>query len=118
MRAGSCARKAGRAVLDDRIAKGTWVEIHAIVLPPGERAPQVPEDTKRAPLEMRAKGFLVEAAALGEEGEIVTAAGRRLRGTVTAADPPYTHGFGPPVPELSTIGGEVRDILRERGRPR
>jgi hypothetical protein len=100
----------------EQIAAGTWVEIHRIVLRPGERAAQIPEDTKAVPLEMRVKGFLVEPAALGEEAEIRTAAGRRLRGTFTEVNPAYTHSFGPPVPELSTIGEEVRAMLRERGR--
>jgi hypothetical protein len=100
------------------IAKGTWVEIHRVVLAPGERAPHVPEDTKRVPLELWVKGFLAAPAALDEEAEIVTLVGRRLRGTLTEVNPAYTHGFGPPIPELSTIGGEVRAILRERGRVR
>lgn len=95
------------------IASGTWVEIHRIVLRPGERAPQIPEDTEAVPLEMRVKGFLAEPAALGEEAEIVTSAGRPLRGTLSAVNPAYTHGFGPPIPELSNIGQEVRAILRK-----
>jgi hypothetical protein len=102
--------------MPERIAKGTWVEIHAIVLGPGERAPQVPDDTRGVPLEMRAKGFLVKATAPGEETEIVTPAGRCLTGTLGEAEPAYVHGFGPPIPELVPIGGEVRAILRERGR--
>jgi hypothetical protein len=100
------------------LAKGTWVEIHRIVLPPGERAPQVPDDTRRVPLEMRVKGFLAESAAIGAMAEIVTPAGRRLRGTLSEANPAYSHGFGPPIPELSAIGGEARAILRQRGRGR
>jgi hypothetical protein len=101
--------------MPERLAKGTWVEIHAVVLPAGERAPQVPEDTAQVPLEMRAKGFLAEAAKIGVEAEVLTATGRRLRGTVIAANPPYDHGFGAPLPELIEIGGEVRAILRARG---
>jgi hypothetical protein len=102
----------------ERIAAGSWVEIQRVVLRPGERAPHIPEDTRDVPLEMRVKGFLAESAALGEEAEIVTPAGRRLRGTLTEANPAYTHGFGPPIPELSTIGREVRDLLaRRRGAP-
>ncbi len=97
----------------ERVPAGTWVEIHAVVLPAGARAPQVPDDTAKVPLEMRAKGFLAAAAAPGEEAEIETPAGRRLRGTLSAVNPPYTHGFGAPVPELSTIGREVRGILRK-----
>ncbi len=99
----------------DRATKGTWVEIRAVVLPAGARAPQVPEDTQRVPLEMRAKGFLVEPATVGVEAEIVTATGRRLRGVLTAVNPAYSHGFGAPIPELSTVSGEVRDMLRKRG---
>ena len=99
----------------DLIAKNTWVEIHRILLVASERARQVPEDTQNVPLEMRVKGFLVKPALLGEKAEIVTAAGRHLHGTLTAVNPAYTHGFGPPIPELTSIGEEVRAILRKRG---
>lgn len=95
--------------------QGAWVEIYSCVLQIGERAPQVPEDTRRVPLEMRVKGFLIAPAAPGEAAEIVTLAGRRLQGTLTEVNPAYTHGFGAPLPELSTIGVEVRAMLRERG---
>jgi hypothetical protein len=101
--------------MPERLAAGTWVEIRAVILPAGERAPRVPEDTARVPLEMRAKGFLAEAAEIGAEAEVLTTTGRRLRGTVTVANPSYDHGFGAPLPELLEIGGEVRAILRERG---
>jgi len=97
------------------IDKGTWVEIHTIVLPAGERAPHDPADTQQVPLEMRVKGFLVEPASLGDEVEIITTVGRHLRGTLVEVNPAYTHQFGAPIPELLTIGGEVRAILRERG---
>ena len=99
----------------ERIARGTWVEVHRVVLRPGERAPQIPDDTKAVPLEMRVKGFLAEPAGLGEEAEINTPAGRRLRGRLIEVNPAYTHGFGPPIPELSAIGQELRAILRKRG---
>ena len=95
--------------------QGAWVEIYSCVLQTSERAPRIPEDTRRVPLEMRVKGFLIAPAAPGEAAEIVTLAGRRLQGTLTEVNPAYTHGFGAPLPELSTIGGEVRAMLRERG---
>lgn len=98
----------------ERVPKGTWVELHRIVLEPGERAEQVPEETQRVPLEMKVKGFLAEDAAPGEEAEIVTAAGRRLRGTLREVNPAYTHTFGPPVPELQGVGEELRALLRAR----
>jgi 4-hydroxy-tetrahydrodipicolinate reductase len=103
----AAARPAGR------VARGTWVELRRVVLAPGERAPQVPDDTQRVPLEMRVKGFLARAAALGEEAEIETRAGRRLSGTLVAALPGYAHGFGPPLAELLAVGEELRSLLRE-----
>ncbi|MGE0823799.1 MAG: 2-amino-4-oxopentanoate thiolase subunit OrtA [Candidatus Binatia bacterium] len=98
----------------EAIAKGTWVEIHHVVLAPADRAPQVPDDTRQVPLELRVKGFLFAPATLGQEAEIVTPAGRHLRGTVITINPAYTHGFGAPIPELSAIGAEARALLRER----
>ncbi len=95
------------------IEKGTWVEIHRIVLPAGQRASQVPVETQQVPLEMRVKGFLAERSSLGDEVEIVTSVGRRLRGILSDVNPAYTHSFGFPVPELLMIGREVRTILGE-----
>lgn len=39
--------------------KGDWVLIHKIVLSPEERAPQVPDDTKKVPLEIGLKAILM-----------------------------------------------------------
>ena len=99
----------------ERAAKGAWVEIHGIVLAAGERAPQVPEDTQRVPLEMRAKGFLVAPASMGETVEVVTVAERRLSGALSAINPAYDHGFGAPLAELLTIGQELRALLQDKG---
>jgi hypothetical protein len=101
--------------MTDKATPHTWVEVHQIVLDKGERAPQVPADTQQVPLEMKVKGFLVGDAAIGEEAEIVTPAGRRLTGRLTAINPAYTHTYGAPIPALSAIGGEVRALLRARG---
>ena len=98
----------------DRAGQNTWVEIGGIVLPKEERAPHLPDDTKQVPLEMRVKGFLLHDALIGEEAEIVTLSGRRVKGTLTEINPVYTHLFGRPIPELSPIAGEIRKILRER----
>lgn len=104
--------------MTDRVAKGTWVEIHRILLPAGERAPHVPKDTAGVPLELRVKGLLAEPAAVGAQVEVITAAGRRLHGTLVEINPAYTHGFGAPIPELTPIGSEARAILRQRGQGR
>ena len=97
------------------VAGGTWVEIHAIVLGADQRAARIPEDTQRVALEMRVKGFLVADASLGEQVEIVTVAGRRLRGTLAQINPCYTHGFGAPIAALQTIGAEIKALLRAPG---
>ncbi|MGB5278527.1 MAG: 2-amino-4-oxopentanoate thiolase subunit OrtA [Gammaproteobacteria bacterium] len=102
--------------MTDLVEKGTWVEIYNVVLPANERAPQVPADTRRVPLEMRVKGFLLAPAAIGGNAEIETLSGRHLRGRLAEVNPAYTHSFGSPVPELSPIGCEVRALLREKGR--
>jgi hypothetical protein len=98
---------------DAAVEAGTWVEVRRVVLPPAERAAQIPPDTRRVPLELRVKGFLVTSARLGKEAVIRTTAGRRHHGMLLEANPAYSHGFGPPVAELSAIGGEVREILRK-----
>ena len=99
--------------MTNNAAKETWVEIHKVLLDKGERAPQVPQDTREVPLEMKVKGFLLHDAALGDEVEIVTVGGRKIQGTLSAVNPSYDHLFGPPIPELSTIGREVREILKK-----
>jgi len=110
------------------IRKGSWVEIHKIVLKPGERAPQeihkivlkpgerapqIPDDTQKVPLELKARGFLVQDAKLGDQVTVETVIGRKLSGTLCDESPSYTHSFGPPHPELLPIGSEVRAILKE-----
>lgn len=100
--------------MTERAAKNTWVEIGGVVLQKGERAPNLPDDTKQVPLEMRVKGFLLEDAEKGAKAEIITLSGRTVRGTLTEINPVYTHMFGRPIPELSPIAGEIRAILRER----
>ena len=100
--------------MTERAAKNTWVEVGAVVLQKEERAPNLPDDTKQVPLEMRVKGFLLYDAEKGGEAEIITPSGRTVRGTLTEINPAYSHMFGRPIPELSPIAAEVRAILRER----
>lgn len=99
----------------EQIAKGTWVQVHHIVLSHSERAPHLPQDTQQVPLEMTVKGFLIEPACVGEEAQILTQVGRRVRGTLLEVNPAYTHSFGPPIPQLTSVGCEVRALLREQG---
>ena len=91
---------------------GDWAQVYQVVLQPGERAPQVPDDTQRVSLEFRVKGFLKGEARVGEQATVVTVTGREASGRLVAVDPPYGHDFGRPVPELLKIGIELRAILR------
>lgn len=92
--------------------KGDWVQIQKTLLKPEERTAPLPEDTKKVPLQMRVKGFLInETAQIGDEVEIETLIGRRVSGKLVSINPKYDHDFGEPVPELITIGIELRKIL-------
>lgn len=94
--------------------KNTWVEIGSVVLQKDERAPNLPDDTQKVPLEMRVKGFLLHDAEKGDDAEILTASGRKVRGTLMEINPAYTHMFGHPIPELCPIAAEIRAILQNR----
>ena len=96
-----------------KVAAGTWVQIHRVILESGKRAPQVPPETQAVPLEMRVRGTLAHDAALGDEVEILTAAGRSLRGRLVDAAPRYAHDYGMPVAELVQAG---LDLARRRYR--
>lgn len=86
------------------IPKGTWVEIEQIVLQPDQRAPSLPEETRKVPYVLRVSGFLIEVGELGEVVKIKTIIGRQLSGTLLVVNPSYSHSFGKTVPELLTIG--------------
>jgi len=96
--------------------QGQWVEIYQIIMKPEERAPQVPDDTRSVPLEMRLRGFLItDKACLGDQVWIRTRIGREVAGVLSTILPSYDHNFGSPQAELLTIGQEVSKLL-ERGR--
>ena len=52
--------------------RGDWVIIHNVVLNPSQRAPQVPEDTKKVPLEMWVKGFIQSDANINDLVKVET----------------------------------------------
>ncbi|TYP53792.1 hypothetical protein LZ11_01515 [Thermosediminibacter litoriperuensis] len=98
--------------------KGMWVEIENTVLQPGERAPHVPEDTKRVPLVMWVKGFLESNEAfLGDRVKVRTLAGRIVEGKLVAINPRHEHDFGDCVEELLQAGEglkkELEMVLKE-----
>jgi hypothetical protein len=86
------------------VKAGTWVEVKNILLTPDQRAPQVPDDTKKTPYIMKVDGFLCQDAEIGSQVEIETLAGRKLSGTLEVVRPCYSHSFGETVEELLRIG--------------
>jgi hypothetical protein len=87
--------------------KGDWVQIHQIVLKPEQRTGKIPDETRKVPLELWVKGFLLEASV-----EVVTLTGRKATGRLVAVNPAYDYGFGDRyVPELLAIGLQLRAIL-------
>jgi hypothetical protein len=90
---------------------GDWVQIHQIVLKPEERAPQVPEDTKKVPLELWVKGTALHDAKIGSTIEIETITGRKVAGELIAVNPRYKHDYGNFVPELLKVDKQLKEIL-------
>jgi len=93
------------------IKKGEWVLIHRNVLEASERAPQVPDDTKKVPLEMWVKGYLQKDANIGDEVTVVTRTKRIEHGNLLEANPYYKHDYGKFVPELLKVSEQVREVL-------
>jgi hypothetical protein len=91
--------------------RGDWAELRLVLLEPGARAPSLPEDTARVPVEARVKGFLQGEAAVGAEAAVTTVLGRRIEGVLVRLLPEPGHSFGRPVPELLAIGPELRARL-------
>lgn len=110
-----CLRSVRANIQENKSAhRGEWVQIHQVLLAPGQRAPQNPDDTRRVPLEMRLKGFLVTDQAIpGEQVAIVTLSGRQVQGILDVISPRYTHDFGEPQSTLLAIGRELRLVLKE-----
>lgn len=94
-----------------KAVKGDWVKIHSIVFTPEQRAPQVPEDTKKVPLETWVKGFIEDDAEIGDTVKVKTYTGRTVEGTLVEIRPTYSHSFGDNIPELLEIGLQLRSIL-------
>lgn len=91
----------------------TWVEIEWTILEPRERAENIPEDTAALPYVGRARGLVAGAPRVGDQAEIVTQAGRVLRGVVVDEAPGYTHSFGHVLPAWVQMRDSIRAGLWE-----
>lgn len=93
------------------VKKGEWVRIYTIVLEPSQRAPNIPDDTKKVPLELWTKGFLLNDAEMGDEVSVETPTGRITEGKLIEVNPYYAVSYGKFVPELVQIDKQLRSIM-------
>lgn len=93
------------------IKQGSWVQIKKAILLPEERAAGLPEATKKVPLLMWVKGFLLEDAELNTEVKIKTITGRIESGSLLCENPCYFHTYGEFVPEILAIDKIVKQAL-------
>jgi len=91
--------------------KGDWVQIENLILPAGQRAPQVPADTQKCDLNMWVKGEALSDAKENEEIEVCTNTGRTVKGKLVDVNPRYTHDYGEFQPELLKIERQLKKIL-------
>lgn len=94
-----------------RCSVGEWVEVERILLEPADRSPNLPPETAEKPLVQWSKGFADAEASLGEVLTVETMTGRRVTGRLSAINPGYHHTFGSPVPELTSVGRDLRARL-------
>ena len=94
--------------------KGDWVRIYNVVLKPDERAETVPDDTKKVPLEMWDKGFLLgDSASIGDMVEVETIIGRKISGKLAEIAPNFNINFGTGVTETMYIGRQLKELIGE-----
>jgi hypothetical protein len=97
-----------------RARKGELVQVHIVVLAPGERAKTLPEATQVVPYEGWVKGYLLdEEAEIGDRVEIESFIGRKISGILAEINPVYEHDFGEPQPALNPIGKNALHLLEE-----
>lgn len=96
------------------VKKGDWVEIENTILNPDERSTNLPDSTKKTPLKMWVRGFLLnEEAELNDDVELITLASRKVSGKLIEFNPRHVHDYGDTVIELIQIGEELKNELLE-----
>lgn len=93
------------------VKKDTWVRIKKIILEPHERTGNIPDDTKKVPLEMWTKGYLLNDANIKDLVKVKTLTGRIEEGILIEVNPSYMHTYGKFVPEILEIGHRVKKAL-------
>jgi hypothetical protein len=91
-----------------RCSVGEWVEVESVLLDSAGRSANLPPETAEKPLIVWVSGFALAEAGMGEQLEIETMTGRSVTGRLSAINPGYFHTFGNPIPELVTVGRDLR----------
>jgi hypothetical protein len=93
------------------IKKGTWVEIEENELMPEDRATNIPDETKKTPLNSWTRGKCLSDSELGIEVQVETNIGRIAKGTIVEIEPGYYHTYGKYVEEISNIIKQAKEII-------
>lgn len=94
--------------------KGDWVRVYKVVLSADERSPNLPEDTKKVPMEMWDKGFLLnDEATIGDQVNVETIIGRNIEGQLVEINPHYEINYGECISETLYIGKQLREMIGE-----
>jgi hypothetical protein len=99
-----------------RCTEGEWVEVERVLLDPADRSKALPPETAELPMLVWVSGFATTEAALGEDLTVETMTGRLVAGRLSAINPGYFHTFGNPIPELASVGRDLRARLAEHRR--
>lgn len=96
----------------EKAKKGDYVQVYNIILEADERAENLPEETKKVPLELKVRGFLLDdEAELNDQVTIETYIGRKIEGELIDLSPTYEIDYGEVVEEILPIGRELKAIL-------
>ena len=95
-----------------KATKSDWVRVYKIVIDAKDRSPNLPEDTKKVPMEMWDKGFLInDEASIGDQVQVETIVGRIIEGELVEINPSYDINYGECVTETLYIGKQLREML-------
>lgn len=94
------------------ILKGQWVRVYKVVLSASQRSANLPEDTKKVPMEMWDKGFLInDEAKIGDQVQVETIVGRIIEGELVELNPSYEINYGECITETLYIGKQLREMI-------
>jgi len=94
-----------------RCVVGGWVEVERVLLEPADRSANLPPETASQQMLVWVSGFATAEADLGEQVAVETMTGRLVTGRLSAINPGYFHTFGNPIPELVSVGRDLRARL-------